>query len=77
MSQTLFPLNGNPMGLVPPPGTPVMFDGVTPLVGIMSGQGNQGTSNAFMPQGHAGTPANRLGVPLQLKAGGSSVGISQ
>lgn len=58
----LFPWNGNVAQLL---------DQVTPLAGIVSGPGNQGTRNTAMNQGHAGTPGNNLGIPRTTKFGGS------
>lgn len=60
----LFPRNGNPMG-----------DAPELLNGITSGPGNQGSANTAMNQGHAGTGLGRLGVPMQLKAGGTTIGV--
>jgi hypothetical protein len=38
--------------------------------GIVSGPGNQGTANTALLSGHAGTGADFLSVPRQLKGGG-------
>lgn len=43
----------------------------TQLVGIVSGQGNQGSSNQAHLAGHAGTGASAISLPRQLKVGQS------
>lgn len=41
--------------------------------GIVSGPGNHGTANTAQLQGHAGTGADRLSIPRNLKFGTGTV----
>lgn len=43
---------------------------INPLVGVISGPGNQGSANTAQLMGHAGTPSSFLGLPRSVAGPG-------